>query len=47
MVPAWDAGGANFDTLFVCAGDKVFKRTVKVKGAQAWDAPHRPKPPGL
>jgi gluconolactonase len=40
-------GGANFDTLFACAGDKVYKRKVKVKGAQAWDAPHRPKPPGL
>jgi sugar lactone lactonase YvrE len=40
-------GGENFDTLFACAGDKVFKRKVKVKGAQAWDTPHRPRPPGL
>ncbi len=40
-------GGENFDTLFACAGDKVFKRHVKVKGAQAWDKPHRPRPPGL
>ena len=40
-------GGENFDTLFACAGDKVFKRKVKVKGAQAWDTPNRPPVPGL
>ena len=40
-------GGEDFDTLFACAGDKVYKRKVKVKGAHAWDAPHRPRPPGL
>jgi len=40
-------GGENFDTLFACAGDKVFKRKVKVKGAQAWDKPQRPSAPRL
>lgn len=40
-------GGANFDTLYACAGDKVYKRKVKVKGAQAWDKPHRPAAPRL
>jgi sugar lactone lactonase YvrE len=40
-------GGENFDTLYVCAGDKVFKRKVKVKGAQAWDTPNRPPVPRL
>jgi sugar lactone lactonase YvrE len=40
-------GGENFDTLFACAGDKVFKRKVKVKGAQAWSAPQRPQAPRL
>jgi gluconolactonase len=40
-------GGENFDTLYACAGDKVFKRKVKVKGAQAWDAPTKPAAPRL
>jgi sugar lactone lactonase YvrE len=40
-------GGENFDTLFACAGDKVFKRKMKVQGAQAWDVPNKPKTPGL
>lgn len=40
-------GGENFDTLFATCGDKVFKRKMKVKGAQAWAAPHKPAPPRL
>lgn len=40
-------GGENFDTLFVTAGDKVFKRKLNTKGAQAWDAPSKPGPPRL
>lgn len=40
-------GGEKFDTLFACAGDKVFKRKVKVTGAQPWDKPHRPTAPRL
>lgn len=40
-------GGEKFDTLFVTAGDKVFKRKVKVTGAQSWGAPHKPLTPRL
>ena len=40
-------GGANFDTLFVTAGDKVYKRKLKVKGAFAWDKPNKPPTPRL
>jgi gluconolactonase len=40
-------GGENGDTLFATCGDKVYKRKLKVKGANAWDAPHRPAPPRL
>ncbi|MEO7298898.1 MAG: SMP-30/gluconolactonase/LRE family protein, partial [Verrucomicrobiota bacterium] len=40
-------GGEKFDTLFVTAGDKVFKRKLKVQGAQAWDAPNKPPGPRL
>jgi gluconolactonase len=40
-------GGENFDTLFATCGDKVFKRKLKVKGAHAWDLPHKPAAPRL
>jgi sugar lactone lactonase YvrE len=40
-------GGANFDTLFATCGDKIYKRKLKVKGANAWDAPNKPDPPRL
>lgn len=40
-------GGENFDTLFVTAGDKVYKRKLKVRGAQSWESPLRPAPPRL
>jgi sugar lactone lactonase YvrE/enterochelin esterase-like enzyme len=40
-------GGADFDTLFVTCGDRVFKRKVKVKGANAFAEPIKPKPPQL
>ena len=40
-------GGANFDTLFVTAGDKVYKRKLKVKGAFAWDKSNKPPTPRL
>jgi sugar lactone lactonase YvrE len=36
-------GGDNGATLFATAGDKVFARQLKVKGAQAFDAPAAPK----
>lgn len=40
-------GGENFDTLFVTAGDKVFKRKLNIKGAQGWDLPNKPAAPRL
>jgi sugar lactone lactonase YvrE len=40
-------GGANFDTIFATCGDKIYKRKLKVKGANAWDAPNKPEPPRL
>jgi sugar lactone lactonase YvrE/enterochelin esterase-like enzyme len=40
-------GGADFDTLFVTCGDRVYKRKVKVKGANAFEAPIKPKAPQL
>ncbi|MCI0488842.1 MAG: SMP-30/gluconolactonase/LRE family protein [Blastocatellia bacterium] len=40
-------GGENFDTLFAACGDKVYKRKLKVKGAHAWAAPHKPPTPRL
>jgi gluconolactonase len=40
-------GGENFDTLVATCGDRVFKRKLKVKGANAFQAPLRPKAPRL
>jgi sugar lactone lactonase YvrE/enterochelin esterase-like enzyme len=40
-------GGENFDTLYATCGDKVYKRKIKVKGANAFEAPIKPKPPQL
>lgn len=40
-------GGEKFDTLFATCGDKVYKRKMKVKGAQAWDKPVKPAAPRL
>ncbi len=40
-------GGPNFDTIYAACGDKVYSRKVKVRGANAWDAPIKPKAPGL
>jgi gluconolactonase len=40
-------GGENFDTLFATCGDRVYKRKVKVKGANAFEAPHKPASPRL
>ena len=40
-------GGENFDTLFATCGDKIYKRKLKISGAQAWAAPFRPAPPRL
>ncbi|MEO6183146.1 MAG: SMP-30/gluconolactonase/LRE family protein [Verrucomicrobiota bacterium] len=40
-------GGEKFDTLFVTAGDKVFKRKLNTQGANGWDAPSKPAAPRL
>jgi gluconolactonase len=40
-------GGANFDTVFACCGDKVYSRKVKVKGANGYEAPIKPGTPRL
>jgi gluconolactonase len=40
-------GGENFDTMFATCGGKVYKRKLKVKGAQGWAAPHKPAAPRL
>ena len=40
-------GGADFDTLFATCGDRVYKRKVKVKGANAFEAPIKPAAPRL
>ena len=40
-------GGPGQDTLYVTAGEKVFKRKLKVQAAQSYLAPVKPKPPGL
>ena len=40
-------GGERFDTLFATCGDRVYKRKLKVTGANAWAAPNKPAPPRL
>jgi len=40
-------GGEQFDILYATCGDRIYKRKVKVKGAQAWDKPIKPAPPRL
>jgi sugar lactone lactonase YvrE/enterochelin esterase-like enzyme len=40
-------GGEHFDVLFATCGDKVYKRKMKVQGAQAWNTPHKPAAPRL
>lgn len=40
-------GGENFDIIYATCGDKVYKRKVKVKGANGWDKPNKPTAPRL
>jgi gluconolactonase len=40
-------GGANFDELYVCCSDKVYKRKTKVKGVNSWQTPIKPEKPRL
>lgn len=40
-------GGADFNILYVSAGDKVFRRKLKTKGANTFDGPYKPVNPRL
>jgi sugar lactone lactonase YvrE/enterochelin esterase-like enzyme len=40
-------GGVDFDTIYATCGDRVYKRKVKVKGANAFQAPFKPAAPRL
>ncbi|MFM7315666.1 MAG: SMP-30/gluconolactonase/LRE family protein [bacterium] len=40
-------GGADFRTIYVTAGEKVYRRKVKTTGANAWQEPHKPAAPRL
>jgi sugar lactone lactonase YvrE/predicted alpha/beta superfamily hydrolase len=40
-------GGPKFDTLYVTSGDRIYKRKLKVIGANAWDKPIKPAAPRL
>jgi gluconolactonase len=40
-------GGEHFDTLFAACGDRVYKRKLKVQGANAFEAPIKPRAPQL
>jgi len=40
-------GGEHFDTLYATCGDRVYKRQLKVAGAQSWDVPAKPAQPRL
>ncbi len=40
-------GGPNFDVIYASVHDKVYKRKVKVKGANNFDVPNKPAAPRL
>jgi sugar lactone lactonase YvrE len=40
-------GGADFDTLYVSCGSKVYRRKLKVRGANTFSNPVKPKKPNL
>jgi sugar lactone lactonase YvrE len=40
-------GGPNFDVVYATCGDKVYRRKVKVQGANHFAAPITPKGPQL
>ncbi|MEO8765436.1 MAG: SMP-30/gluconolactonase/LRE family protein [Ginsengibacter sp.] len=40
-------GGPDFNTLYVSCGDKVYRRKLKVRGANPFENPYRPKKPSL
>ena len=40
-------GGPDFDVIYATCGDRVYSRKVKVKGANSFDPPFKPKAPQL
>jgi gluconolactonase len=40
-------GGENFDTLYISCGDKVYRRKLKVRGANTFEEPGKPAKPRL
>ncbi len=40
-------GGKNFDTIYVTAVDKVYRRKLKVRGANTFEKPYKPVAPRL
>jgi len=40
-------GGADFNILYITAGDKVFRRRLKTKGVNLFEATHKPANPRL
>jgi gluconolactonase len=40
-------GGADFNTLYVSCGDKVYRRKLKVRGANPFENLYKPKKPNL
>lgn len=40
-------GGENFDMLYATCNEKVYKRKLSVRGANAWDVPIKPAAPRL
>lgn len=40
-------GGPNFDIMYITCVDKVYRRKVKVKGANTFDSPNKPAAPKL
>ena len=40
-------GGKNFDTMYVTSVDKVYRRRLKVRGANTFEKPSKPVPPRL
>jgi gluconolactonase len=40
-------GGKDFDTMYVTAVGKVYKRKFKTRGVNTFENPFKPKPSGL
>jgi sugar lactone lactonase YvrE len=40
-------GGPDFDVLYVSSGTKVYRRKLKVRGCNPFEAPNKPPPPRL